>query len=194
MVLRWGETDKITYWGAYFLSFFSSFLPRGVNNFSEMLRLLPCWVKKECYLFSGVYIVPSNLKAFPCPIWKSFPKSHHTSIFCPFVLPFLLIFFLFPPFPAFSSLFYSPLKSFPICFEIIPPGGGGGERKFFKTLFFFLIFYFFSLFFFFYFFPPPPWGGGGKSKIILPWYKDRKSLYVACENSSIFSSSKVTQF
>ena len=100
--------------------------------------------------FTGVYIVPLILKAFPCPIWNDSQNCNDKITFFAFHFPFLptisLFFFLtsfffsfspFSPFsPFFSSFsslfphflpFFPPLlKSFPMVLKSFPKGGGGG--------------------------------------------------------------------
>ena len=89
---------------------------------------------------TGVYILPSILEAFPCPIWKSFPKRQKLSFFAFYFLFFVnhtsgicnfCIFpLLFSPFSSFFPLFlpFCPplLKSF--------PRGEGGNTELYTTL------------------------------------------------------------
>ena len=94
--------------------------------------------------------------AFPCPMWKIFPKiyffafhfpffAHHTSIFCLFVSfsSFSPFFPSSPSFLHFSLFFYPSFLPFwkisPICFESFPPWGRGTEL--YTTLFKCLIYF-----------------------------------------------------
>ena len=105
--------------------------PRADSSISPLIISHSCTNESKCFfiiqagtsgrsihIFTGVYIVPSNLKDFPCPVWKSFQKYIRQLKY--FWLPIFLICFthnyvLLPLYLIYLNYLPFPLSFFLFC-------------------------------------------------------------------------------